>query len=77
MAVVSPGSPPLNDAPLDVSGAFNQSWQRWLQLVSNQLAELGSLSSTPSYANDAAAAAAGVLKGHLYRTASGVAVRVV
>jgi len=78
--------PPFADAPLPDNAHFAQSWDRFFRDVADQLAKLAdelesnaawaALAASPSYADDAAAAAGGVPVGYRYRNGSAVMVRV-
>jgi len=62
---------------LDDDHQTSVAWMAFFQDMSDKVAAIANLHSTVSYANDAAAAAAGVPVGGLYRNGSAVMVRVV
>lgn len=68
--------PPVNQIPIKPTGFFEQTWADWFQQIAAAVA-FKSIANGPSHANDAAAAAAGVAKGSLYRNGSVLMIRVV
>lgn len=68
-----PPNPPLLERPLQANGTWTLSWYQYFQAAA---AADAALAASPSFANDAAAAAGGVAVGWPYRSGSARYVRV-
>lgn len=71
--------PPAAHVPISFEGRTPDAWQQWFASVDATLRLLaaGNLQSLVGAANDAAAAAAGVQVGGLYRNGNAVQIRLV